>query len=127
MARVVLSDQIPHLLRQHHSLTANQVLAELEKTGKSYNKTSVYRAIDQLLAQGVLCAYHFQDNETSYELRDHHHAHLVCERCGAVTVSECGYDQPAMVGGFHVEHHHLTLYGVCVQCLATGAMTPAGS
>lgn len=123
MARTVLSEIIPQLLRQYHALTANRVLEELEKTGKTYNKTSVYRAIDQLLAQGELCAYHFTDNETSYELRDHHHAHLVCERCGQVQVVTCDYTQPTTVEGFQVDHHHLTLYGVCAACSESLTMT----
>lgn len=111
-----LKDTIISLLQTNHLLSANAILSQLEASGKSFNKTSVYRVLEQLLAEQQICKHHFTENEAQYELRSHHHAHLVCSECGAVKESTCRYKQPSRVGKFSIDHHHLTLIGTCGRC-----------
>lgn len=111
-----LQQRIIQMLEEKHLLTVSDFLTILEKSGTSYNKTSVYRALEQLINKDVVCRHHFSQAEASYELREHHHAHLVCTSCGSVQAGECEYDEPQKVGSFLVQHHHNTLFGVCGAC-----------
>jgi Fe2+ or Zn2+ uptake regulation protein len=104
------------LLQNKHLLNVAQILEELETQGRSYNKTSVYRALDQLLEENLICKHFFTEAQAAYELREHHHAHLICEKCGKIITAECLYHQPEKVGNFKVNHHHLTLIGICDDC-----------
>lgn len=105
-----------NLLKTEHLLSVAEILTLLAKNGKKYNKTSVYRALDQLLEEDLVCRYYFNEAQASYELREEHHTHLLCNKCGRVDSVECDYAQPAMAKGFAIDHHHLTLIGVCGEC-----------
>lgn len=111
-----LKDTLQHLLHEHHLLSAGEILDHLKNKGKKYNKTSVYRALDQLEADGTICQHHFNDTQAVYELQSHHHAHAVCQNCGLVQTVECEYHQPRTVKNFAVDHHHVTLMGLCADC-----------
>jgi len=111
-----LKELIRQLLEKEHLLSAPDLLHLLEENGNTYNKTSVYRALEQLLDEEVLCRHHFSNSEASYELRDHHHVHLVCTKCGKVQIGDCEYSEPETVGSFTVNHHHITLFGLCQGC-----------
>ncbi len=112
----LLSDSIQDLLKKKHLLSANEIQEYFEKNGRSYNKTSVYRALDQLSADNTICRYDFNDHEAQYELRTDHHDHVVCEKCGKIEVADCQFVQPSMVKNFTLTHHHLTLFGICDEC-----------
>lgn len=117
MARPPLVQQhILDLLAQRHSLSAPELVAALESDGSGVNKTSVYRALDHLLEQGKVCRQTLAGDVPTFELRDHHHDHLVCENCGRVQVTECLTNLSESIDGFRVGHHHLTVYGVCPNC-----------
>lgn len=116
MAERNLKTLLTSLCTEHHLLSAHMMLVLLEKKGKTFNKTSVYRALDQLVEEGELCKHFFDENEALYELRSHHHAHLICQECGSITEGDCSYSHPKRVGDFQVNHHHLTLVGVCHKC-----------
>lgn len=111
-----LKKRIQKLLEAQHLLSAQQVQDELEKDGNLYNKTSVYRSLQQLEAEGAVCQLHLGERPGLYELRNDHHLHLLCSICGEVSSAECEYRQPHEVNGFAVDHHHLTLIGVCKNC-----------
>ncbi len=104
------------LLQQEHFLSASNMLKILKERGVIFNKTSVYRALEQLLADDKVCRQYFHEDEAVYELRDHHHAHVVCEKCGRVTQTECTYSHPDSVEGYSISHHHVTLVGLCAEC-----------
>lgn len=118
-----LKDTIVSLLQTSHLLSANAILSQLEASDRPFNKTSVYRALDQLLAEQQICKHHFTEDEAQYELRSHHHAHLVCSGCGAVKESACKYTQPNKVGEFLIDHHHLRLIGTCGRCQSRDKFT----
>lgn len=116
MPRQPLTRQhITQILTERHVQTGPEILVALEERGQTVNKTSVYRAIDKMLADGVLCRHSFGEVTPSYELRDHHHDHAVCESCGVVQVVSC-VDPHPQIPGFKVEHHHATFFGQCAKC-----------
>lgn len=111
-----LSTQITDLLAKEHYVTVPQLVTLLTNTGNTYNKTSVYRALEKLVEQNKICKLNFGDNDIVYELRDSHHDHLVCTTCGSITAMPCEESNGKMINGFKVDHHHLTYFGMCQQC-----------
>lgn len=131
-----LEELVVNLLAKRHFLTASQLVEQLKVMGRPFNKTSVYRALDRLLADGKLCEHYFNAAQgLVYELRSHHHDHVACENCGQVWVSECQDDEhldghhkqqekvsgeasvtSALPAGFAVTHHHITWFGLCESC-----------
>lgn len=116
MSKRNLKTRLVEILGNKHLCSVAEFLSELKKQKASYNKTSVYRALEQLLAEGTICKQHFGETEAQYELRDHHHAHAVCRKCQKVKTVDCKYDEPESVKDFSIDHHHVTLIGVCGEC-----------
>lgn len=116
MAERNLKPTIITLLQQHHLLSSKDILTQLAKTGKKYNKTSVYRSLDQLIEDGQVCKLHLAEKEAVFELKEHHHVHLLCAQCGKIESADCTYQQPSELKGFKVDHHHVTLIGRCREC-----------
>lgn len=112
----VVPSRITDLLTEYHLLSAPQILEKLAKDGRSVNKTSVYRALDKLLAEGSVCKQLFLEDSVVYELRSAHHDHMVCERCGKVEAIACSTNSEVVKPGFTVSHHHLTVFGTCESC-----------
>jgi len=80
---------------------------------------TVYRAVNDMVADGFLTAVELPGEPARYELADlDHHHHFHCQRCGKV------YDVPGCLGQvgrlapprFVVTGHEIILYGVCADC-----------
>ncbi len=127
MKRRQLSDKILSMLADRHLLSALDLVRLVETDTTGYNKTSVYRALEKLLSTGQVCKHTFGGAEAVYELRDHHHDHLFCTHCGRITEAECQTTIPSEIKGFQVEHHHLTLYGLCYDCSLTQSVGTVGT
>lgn len=116
MPHMTISQKIITLLAQDHLLTAPQLLEKIHAQGQRANKTTVYRALDKLLEKGELCKHNLLDNDIAYELRVHHHDHLVCEKCGKIRTVNCQLNAPTMIEGHMISHHHVTFFGICAEC-----------
>jgi Fur family ferric uptake transcriptional regulator len=110
------SKLILQVLQQHHALTAPEIIDLLQQTGSQLNKTSVYRALERLLESEEVCRHMFGGQIARYELRETHHDHLVCTVCGQITAVPCVVTIPDSYQGWQIDHHHLTLFGVCERC-----------
>lgn len=97
-----------------------RALSELPKLGVA----TVYRTLKLLQEQGAAHMVTL-DGENLYEAsgRGHHH-HFACRRCQRVfTLHTCPVVLPAGTiypGGFVIEAHELTLYGLCPDCAEAG-------
>ncbi len=112
----LLRDAIMSLLVTHHLLTAPELLIQLHKVGRKVNKTSMYRALDLLQAQHKICRHNFEQNDLRYEVTTDHHDHLYCSSCGSVNSIECALNITTELNGFKVDHHHVTIFGLCEKC-----------
>ena len=106
-------------------LTAAEVVVEAD-----LSQSSAYRNLAVLEAAGVVHRISGTDEfarfELAEDLTDHHHHHLVCTECGAIsdfTVPdhlEAAIDALAAGvaerSGFVVERHRLDLFGRCASC-----------
>ncbi len=93
--------------------------------GARAGTATVYRAVGALEASGWLERVGERDGRalfTRCSAGDHHHHHLVCERCGHTEPTNCPVavapDDPSTRGGFVVTRHEVTLYGLCARCAA---------
>lgn len=83
---------------------------------------TVYRTLNALEKRGEVISVHLPQDNTRYEPagRGHHH-HFRCEDCeGVFELSEScplnAYQGDTLPGGFKVNHHALTYYGICPDC-----------
>lgn len=83
---------------------------------------TVYRTLDILTELGLARPSYLGDAAQRFTLHhDHHHYHLVCDACGAIT----DVDEETLGGateeiarrlGFRARGHYLEIYGLCCQC-----------
>ncbi len=84
---------------------------------------TVYRAVNDFVAEGFLKPVELPGEPARYELADlDHHHHFHCEACGkAFDVEGCpGKLTDLAPEGFEVKSHEIILYGRCADC-ASGA------
>ena len=103
-------------------LTPQEVLEHASKDLTSLGIATVYRNLSTLETSGDIIAVHLPNDSTRYEPagRGHHH-HFRCEHCAQVfeLSAKCPVailEGVTLPGGFKVEHHELTLYGLCPDC-----------
>mgnify|MGYP005757353911 FL=1 len=110
-------------------LTAEEVYAHLKMDGKSVGKSTVYRQLEALVADGTVKKYVSPDGKgacyqfASDACREHYH--LKCSGCGALIHTGCSAIK-AFADHFYQEHHFkldmtkTVLYGLCEDCLQKG-------
>jgi Fur family ferric uptake transcriptional regulator len=87
---------------------------------------TVYRAVNLLLTAREIQSVILPSGETRYESADlGHHDHFQCRNCGHVfDLSVCPLHLASgtiIPGGFLVEDHEMTLYGLCPDCTGKSA------
>jgi Fur family ferric uptake transcriptional regulator len=97
-----------------------EVLALAQDGVPNMGIATVYRNLKLMLDDGELKSVTLPGDNQRYESADHgHHHHFQCTTCQKVfDVHAC----PGNLGklapkGFTVEHHDLTLYGKCSDCV----------
>jgi Fur family zinc uptake transcriptional regulator len=114
----------------HDAVGAYDVLDRLaRKTGERMAPISVYRAIDALLAAGVV--HRLESRNAFYACHTPHrdaapHVALLCESCGSVTEADGAtvralLEQVAIGAGFQVRQAVIETVGRCRACLAVAA------
>jgi Fur family ferric uptake transcriptional regulator len=109
------------LLGSDRHLTADDLIAEVNRRAAGIAPSTIYRLLQRLDELGVIEHVHSGTGPTFYHLREHGHVHLVCNQCGAVI------DVPdsVFVGlsrdvqrayDFTIEPHHAALLGRCARC-----------
>jgi Fe2+ or Zn2+ uptake regulation protein len=114
-------------------------MAEVLAAAAGLAQSSAYRNLAVLEDAGVVHRLVAADDTARYELAEdltgHHHHHLICSGCGAVTDIEVPAELEAAVGeladtvgrarGFTVDQHRLDLLGTCADCRRTGTAASA--
>ncbi|MBF0487077.1 MAG: transcriptional repressor [Nitrospirae bacterium] len=87
------------------------------------NKTTIYRELDFLSAQGIIVEINAGDGKKRYELdRFGHHHHILCLRCSAVecvAIEDCALEEQLSrvdLKNFKVTGHALNFFGICAGC-----------
>lgn len=106
-------------------VTAQELHHLLTQRGDSVSLATVYRVLQQLVADGAVDILPQDDGEALFrqcESTGHHH-HLVCRRCGATVEIEAPTverwaSRAAEEHGYTDVEHTLEIYGLCPQCTA---------
>lgn len=104
---------------QDRHLTAELIYRKLHDAGEEIGLATVYRALTQFEAAGLVTRHHFEGGQAVFELeRGPHHDHIVCVHCGRVDefydeVIEKRQHTMAEKLGFTLRDHTMTLYGEC--------------
>lgn len=111
------------LKKQSVPCTAQQVVTVVHDRG--VDRSTVFRTLKLLAAEGLLQMTENTQNERLYELttRPHHH-HLQCERCGGIKEIRCAVTAATLQGwarryGFQAIRHVGDVYGLCRVCAST--------
>lgn len=103
-------------------LTAQQLHQRIVATGKKLGLTTVYRALTELVDQGVADSLLLADGEARYRIcAPEHHHHLICNSCGKTVEFDLpGFEeqieQIAKKQGFSGVSHQVELHGTCSRC-----------
>ncbi len=112
---------------KNEHFTVESLCERLSQNDITVGRTTVYRCLEKLSADGVLRKYSAAAGESvCYQYVDeakhcHEHFHLKCEKCGSLIHMEC--DELESIAE-HIKSHHgfclnplkTVIYGVCEGC-----------
>jgi Fur family ferric uptake transcriptional regulator len=106
-------------------ISVEELYREVKRVNPRVGYATVYRTVRLLRECGLAAERHFHDGEARFENveHEHHHDHLICERCGRIVEFandsiERLQEQVAQKLGFVITRHKMELYGVCAECRA---------
>jgi Fe2+ or Zn2+ uptake regulation protein len=112
--------------------TAEEIAADLVRTGQRIPRSTVYRALDALAQAGVVRSLRLGAGPMHFEVSDQDHQHAICQVCESVMHLEGGLADDIEVH-LRQQHHFQPLsidvlvVGVCATCAgARPRLRPAG-
>ncbi|MBB4139733.1 Fur family ferric uptake transcriptional regulator [Microbacterium invictum] len=111
--------------RPHAS--ADAVFADIEQKLPRTSRQSVYNALSDFTAAGLVRRIEPAGQPMRFELRvDDNHHHLICTGCGAVEDIDCAVGHapcltPATTHGYAISTAEVTYWGLCPSCAAEAA------
>src|SRR5207249_9600085 len=118
-----VTDEVRRLLDtdERHAWSIDELFQATRSSLGSADYSSVFRAVSLLERQGVVDKIDLGDGRARFELREGHHEHIRCERCGRVEeVPGCVLDdataQVHNLTGFKVTSHRVVFGGLCRNC-----------
>jgi Fe2+ or Zn2+ uptake regulation protein len=111
------------LMRLGRHATADDVLRDVRASQPGLSLPTVYATLDLLVELGAARRVSAASGAALYDPRTDAHAHLVCERCGAVEDVELELDEAALLdrarrAGTRADAAELVLRGRCAACAA---------
>jgi Fur family ferric uptake transcriptional regulator len=108
--------------RGHRSV--EELYGAVKRVNPRVGYATVYRTLRLLKECGLAAERHFNDGQARYEAVEeaqHHHDHIICERCGKIVEFaseelERLQERIARFLGFAVSRHKMELYGICADC-----------
>ncbi len=78
--------KILELLQSHPEshLSAEEIHNKLAKKEETIGLATIYRVLTQLEIAGLIQKNHFDDTQSTYEIKKQHHDHLICTNCGKI-------------------------------------------
>ena len=103
-------------------VSAQELHQKISQSGKKLGLTTVYRALTEMIEQGMADSLSISDGEMRYRIcTPEHHNHLICRLCGkTVEFDMPGFEELALevakANGFTELSHEIELFGVCKDC-----------
>lgn len=103
-------------------VSAGQLHLVLKNHGSTISLATVYRALNDLVAQGEADSLPSVEGEVLFRAcgQEHHH-HLICRNCGKTVEIEAKRveswaDEVASEHGFASPSHTIDIFGICPVC-----------
>jgi len=111
--------------REHHAWTLEDLQSGLAARGAAPNFSSVFRAAEKLVADGIVCKLLLDDGRGRFELAGAHHDHLHCTACDELVPVPCviaGAQSSALEAetGVAISEHRIIFSGLCRSCSGRG-------
>ncbi len=112
---------------KNRQMTADGVYSEMRLKGSTVGRTTVYRHLDKLYADGVVRRFLTGENSAAcFQYIDnpkhcHNHYHLRCNKCGKLIHTDCDFLNE-LAGdikdehSFYLDTEKTVIYGVCERC-----------
>ena len=103
-------------------VSAQELHQKISQSGKKLGLTTVYRALTEMVEQGMADSLSISDGEMRYRIcTPEHHHHLICRVCAkTVEFDMPGFEELALevakANGFSEVSHEIELFGVCKDC-----------
>ena len=102
-------------------LTADDLIAEIERRRPGVAPSTVYRVLQRLHELQIVGGVHSGVGPAFYHLRQHGHAHLICTDCRSIIdVPDTAFAQLSRASrsshDFTVDPHHSAVVGRCARC-----------
>ncbi|MBV8195005.1 MAG: transcriptional repressor [Candidatus Dormibacteraeota bacterium] len=109
-----------------HAWSIDELHAAVRSKLGGADYSSVFRAVTLLEREGTVVRIDLGEGHARFEVRDGHHEHIRCERCGRVDeVPGCVLDdvvaQTQAMTGFTVTSHRVVFAGFCATCMANAS------
>ena len=102
--------------------TPEEICANVQRTARGVNISTIYRALELLEDLGLVTHTHLGHGAPRYHLAaEAPHVHLLCSGCGRITQISPEDVRPLVTAlaqrhGFETDVGHLTVHGRCADC-----------
>jgi Fur family transcriptional regulator, ferric uptake regulator len=109
-----------------HHATPEEIAANVQRTAKGVNISTIYRTLELLDTLGLVAHTHLNHGAPTYHLAtEAGHVHLVCQDCGKIEEASRETIAPLARAldeghGFETNVSHLTIFGRCRECRGGG-------
>ena len=103
-------------------VSAQELHQKISQSGKKLGLTTVYRALTDMVEQGLADSLSLSDGEMRYRIcTPEHHHHLICRVCGKTVEFDLpGFEELAQSvakqNSFTELSHEIELFGLCKDC-----------
>ena len=103
-------------------VSAQELHQKITLSGKKLGLTTVYRALTEMVEQGLADSLSLSDGEMRYRIcTPEHHHHLICRVCGKTVEFDLpGFEELAQSvakqNSFTELSHEIELFGICKDC-----------
>lgn len=103
-------------------VSAQELHQKISQSGKKLGLTTVYRALTEMVEQGLADSLSLSDGEMRYRIcTPEHHHHLICRVCGKTVEFDLpGFEELAETvakqNSFTELSHEIELFGICKDC-----------
>lgn len=107
--------------RTKKHIKIEELLQEVRKLEPSIGYVTVYRTLLLLKECGLAHQRHFSEGQSLFENSGHHHDHMICIKCGAITEFEDNrieslQEKICEKFNFRMVSHRHEIYGACSRC-----------
>ena len=110
------------LAQSEKHMYADEVIVKVQKQTQTINVATVYRTLDMLWEEGLVCRNNLSGGRIVYSTQKHGpHIHLVCRQCNRIidadpnileSLHEALYSQYEFIADLQ----HISIFGTCLDC-----------